>query len=206
VQAAVVGWVRLIAAEMHDEYPTVPTRNCSPHGLQSVRRATIEGVDVQLHREIHWSLPNVAHGRIYCGRFAPTNYERLRTERFRAAFAKKLPKLQCWKDSGARSVLVLENRDFSLSNHVVILEAAEDALKGHHDAPDEIWLVDTTIGKEWTVWCIVRDGLSFPDEDTSFRYREFRPEDLVDVGASLRARKGALLWVPCAQKGNWDAR
>ena len=43
-------------------------------------------------------------------------------------------------------MLLLENRDLSLSNHVVILEAAEEALKGRRDAPDEIWLVDTTIG------------------------------------------------------------
>ena len=42
-------------------------------------------------------------------------------------------------------MLLLENRDLSLSNHVVILEAAEEALKGRRDAPDEIWLVDTTI-------------------------------------------------------------
>jgi hypothetical protein len=49
--------------------------------------------------------------------------------------------------------------------------------------PDEIWLVDTSIRTEWTVWCLMRDGFSFPDEETPFRFREFRPEDLVDVGA-----------------------
>jgi hypothetical protein len=81
-------------------------------------------------------------------------------------------------------VLVLENRDLSLSNPVVILEAAEEALKGRHDAPDEIWLVDTTISTEWTVWTLMRDGLSFPDEETPFRYRDFRPDDLTDVGAA----------------------
>ena len=120
---------------------------------------------------------------MFCGRFAPPDYETLRVERMRAALAKKVPKLQSWKDTGARSVLLLENRDLSLSNHVVILEAAEEALKGRRDAPDEIWLVDTTIRTEWTVWCLMRDGLSFPDEETPFRFREFRPEDLVDVGA-----------------------
>jgi hypothetical protein len=38
---------------------------------------------------------------------------------------KKLPKLELWKKTGARSVLVLENRDLALSNRGVILEAAE---------------------------------------------------------------------------------
>jgi hypothetical protein len=102
----------------------------------------------------------------------------------RTAMAKKLPKLHSWKNSGARSVLVLENRDLSLSDHVIVLEAAEDALKGRPDAPDEIWLVDTTITAEWTVWCLMRDGVSSPHEETAFRYRDFNPDDLVDVGGS----------------------
>ncbi len=96
--------------------------------------------------------------------------------------AKKLPKLKSWKDIEARSLLVLENCDLSLSNHVVILEAAEEALKGRGDAPDEIWLVDTAIETEWTVWRLMSDGVSFPDEETAFRYRDFNPEDLFNVG------------------------
>jgi hypothetical protein len=28
----------------------------------------------------------------------------------------------------------------------------------------------------------MRDGLSFPDEETPFRYRDFKPDDLADVG------------------------
>jgi hypothetical protein len=183
-QAAIIVWVREAAAAMHAECPAVPTRSRGPHGHESHRRGTVEGVDLHLHREIGWSLPEVAYGRVFCGRFAPPDYEMLRIGRMRAALAKKLPKLQSWKDTGARSVLLLENRDLSLSNHVVILEAAEEALKGRHDRPDEIWLVDTTIKKEWTVWCLMRDGLSFPDDETSFRYRDFRPDDLADVGAA----------------------
>ena len=167
-QAAIVAWVRAAAAEMHAECPDVPMRTRRPYGHESHRRGTVEGVDLHLHREIGWSLPEVAYGRVFCGRFAPPDYETLRIERMRAALAKKLPKLRSWKDTGARSVLVLENRDLSLSNHVVILEAAEEALRGRHDPPDEIWLVDTTIETEWTVWCLMRDGLSFPDEKTSF--------------------------------------
>jgi hypothetical protein len=184
VQAAIVDWVRSAAAAMHAECSAIPTRNRRPHGHQSIRRETVEGVGVHLHREIGWSLPEVVHGRIFCSRFAPPDYETLRVERIRAAFAKKLPKLQRWKDAGARSVLVLENRDLSLSNHVVILEAAEEALKDATIPPDELWLVDTAIGKEWTVWCLIRDGRSFPDEETPFRYRDFNPDDLVDVGVA----------------------
>ena len=183
-QAAIVAWVRAAAAEMHAECPDVPMRGRRPYGHESNRRGTVEGIDLHLHREVGWSLPEAAYGRVFCGRFAPPNYQALRIERMRAALAKKLPKLKSWKDIEARSVLVLENRDLSLSNHVVILEAAGEALRGRDDAPDEIWLVDTTIETEWTVWCLMRDGVSFPDEETPFRYRDFKPGDLTDVGAA----------------------
>ena len=49
---------------------------------------------------------------------------------------------------------------------------------------DEIWLADTTTGMHWTVWRLMRDGVSFPDEETPFRYRGFRPEDLAQVGGA----------------------
>jgi hypothetical protein len=71
---------------------------------------------------------------------------------------KKLPKLQACKDAGVRTILVLENGDMALSNHWAIYEAAKAALAGRADRPDEVWLVDTTIPKEWTAWCLIRDG------------------------------------------------
>lgn len=76
---------------------------------------------------------------------------------------------------------MLENGDLSLSNHVVILEAAETALAGRTDRPDELWLVDTTIESEWTAWCLMRDGVSFPDEETPHRYWDFKPANLEAV-------------------------
>jgi hypothetical protein len=66
----------------------------------------------------------------------------------------------------------------------VILEAAEQALKTRDDAPDEIWLANTTIGMHGTVWRLMRDGVSFPNEETPFRYRGFKPGDLADVGGA----------------------
>ena len=102
VQAAIIAWVREAAAAMHAECPEVPTGSRRPHCHESVRRGTVEGVDLHLHREIGWSLPEVADGRVFCGRFAPPAYETLRVERMRAALAKKLPKLQLWKVAGAR--------------------------------------------------------------------------------------------------------
>lgn len=111
----------------------------------------------------------------------PGSGQFLRGERVSKAMDKKLPKLKVWKDCGARSLLALENGDMSLSNHVAILEAAGTALAVRPDRPDELWLVDTTIETEWTVWCLIRDGVSFPDEETQNRYWDFKPTDLEAV-------------------------
>lgn len=177
-QQAVIEWVREKAAELHDECPQQPSRAQKPGGFCNERNANVAGVDLRLQRETHWAEPEAVHGRLFISRFAPHDYESLRAERMKQAMTKKLPKLKVWKDSGARSVLVVENGDLSLSNHVVILEGAEAALAGRTDGPDELWLVDTTIESEWTAWCLMRDGVSFPDEETANRYWDFEPDDL----------------------------
>jgi hypothetical protein len=177
-QQAIIAWVEREAAELHHEYPEQPSKIRKPGGFRNERRATIAGIDLLLQRETHWAEPEAVHGRLFIQRFAPKDYESLRAVRIEKAMAKKLPKLKVWKEAGARSVLVLENGDISLSNHVVILEAAEAALAERADGPDELWLVDTIIETEWTTWCLIRDGVSFPDEDTPHRYWDFKPADL----------------------------
>jgi hypothetical protein len=182
VRAAIISWVQEKAAELHAECPEQPTKHRKPNGHRNVRKEKIAGLfDIQLFRETGWWMPDMAKGRLLVGRYAPTAYEDLRKPRIDATLNKKLPKLQAWKDNGARSVLILENGDISLSNHVIILEAVESGLAGRADPPDEVWLVDTTIEQEWTVWCLMRDGKSFPDEETPVRFREFKPSDLMKV-------------------------
>jgi hypothetical protein len=177
-QRAIIAWVEEKAAELHDECPEQPSKNRRPGGFRNERRATVTGIDMALHRETHWAEPETVHGRLFIQRFAPKDYETLRAERVEKAMAKKLPKLKVWKNNGARSVLALENGDLALSNPVVILEAAETALAARMDGPDELWLVDTTIASQWTAWCLMHDGISFPDEETPNRYWDFAPDDL----------------------------
>jgi hypothetical protein len=181
VRALIVEWVREKAIELHAECPEQPLRNHKPAGVSNSRKHAVSGVELTLHRQTIWSLPEIAHGRLFVTRFAPKDYNVLRVGRMKKAMDKKLPKLKVWKDSGARSVLVLENGDLSLSNHVVILEAAEAALLNRSDQPDELWLVDTTVRNEWTAWCLIRDGVPFPDDDTPLRYFDFNPAFLEGV-------------------------
>lgn len=79
-------------------------------------------------------------------------------------------------------MLVLENGDMALSNHAVILEASGQALVARLDQPDEIWLVDTTIKNEWTVMCLMRDGVLFPDDQTAVRHRDGRSKPDQAIG------------------------
>ena len=180
-QQAIIEWINVTAAELHNECPEQPSRSRKPRGFRSSRKATVAGIEMTLQRETIWSEPGIAHGRLFVSRFAPRDYETLRAERIATAMSKKLPKLKIWTGGGARSVLVLENRDISLSNHIAILEAAEAALAGRNNPPDELWLVDTTINLEWTALCLIRDGVSLPDEDTQHRYWHFKSANLEAV-------------------------
>jgi hypothetical protein len=181
-QREVIAWVEANASELHAECPVQPSRNHKPFGAKGVRTGSPAGIKLTLTREVVWSMPKKAHGRLFTIRTAPKDYENLRRERIKTAMHKKLPKLQACKEAGGRTILVLENGDMALSNHWVIYESAEAALAGRPDRPDEVWLVDTTIAKEWTAWCLIRDGHGFPDGETAHRFWDFDPLELEAVG------------------------
>ena len=181
VQAKIIEWVEASAAELYSECLEQPPHQEKPRDHGGFREKTIEGVELLLYRKIGWEMPNEVQGRLFPIRFAPQEYENLRRERLKITMSKKLPKLQSWKIDGAHSVLVLENRDIAISSHVSILEAAEHALEGRADRPDEVWLVDTTIEMQWTVWCLIREGVSLPDEYASIRFKRFSPRELTEV-------------------------
>jgi hypothetical protein len=96
------------------------------------------------------------------------------------ALEKKCPKLRRCKDEGATSVLILENNDISLTNHMVVGAAVQTLVANREDEPDEIFLVDTC-QDEWTIWSLYRGGLFWPDEETARRYREISPKGLAEV-------------------------
>src|ERR1017187_2439970 len=177
-QAEIVEWIRTSAAELHAEFPTAESKKQNIRGRQNRKRAAICGLDLVLSREVGWFVTEKFEGHLMPSRFAPKNYEDLRLERIKTAMGRKLPKLRKWQDEGARTVLVLENRDMALSNHVAILEAAEKALIGRSDVPDEVWFVDTTIETEWTAMCVMRDCISFPDDEAPTRYYDYDPSSL----------------------------
>lgn len=175
IQEAIIAWVRTKAIELHAELPYKPTKTEKPRGYLSVRKETLPGLgfELRLSRETYWEMPNIADGRLIVRRFAPQNHENLREQRLVTAFDRKCPKLAKWKAAGAVSVLILETVDIALTNHMVVAEEVAKQVGIRTDLPDQIWLVDTVLENEWAVWCFLRDGVLFPDEDTPIRYREF---------------------------------
>lgn len=179
---AIIRWIETNANELHAECPITPTKSHKPFGVKGVRTGSPAGIKLVLTREVAWSVPEKAHGRLFIIRTAPKDYEELRQDRMKTAMRKKLPKLQVCKQAGARTVLILENGDMALTNHWVVYEAVVAALAGRVDRPDEVWLVDTCIEETWTAMCLIRDGEGFPDDETTHRYWDFDPTDLEAVG------------------------
>jgi hypothetical protein len=183
IQEAIIAWTKAKAEELHAGLPYKPSRAENPHGHLSVRKETLPGLTFELYlsRETFWEMPDIADGRLFVSRFAPPKHENLREQRLATAFDRKCPKLAKWKAAGAVSVLILENGDIALTNHIVVAEVVEKLIRRRTDRPDQIWLVDTVLKDEWTVWCFLRDDTLFPDEDTPVRYREFNPATLNEV-------------------------
>jgi hypothetical protein len=84
-----------------------------------------------------------------------------RTERFQKACEDTFPKLATWKRDGAKTVLVLEENDLSLTNHQVVADALVPAEAVMPDAADEIFLVSTAIASKWWVTCLRRAGETY---------------------------------------------
>jgi hypothetical protein len=183
IQEAIIAWVRATAAELHAELPCKPSRTEKPRGHHNFRKATLPGLTFELYlsRATYWEMPDPADGRLFVSRFEPPNRENLREQRLATAFDRKLPKLAKWKAAGTVSVLVLENGDIALTNHFLVADVVQKLLPGRPDRPDQIWLVDTVIEEWWTVLCLVRDDILFPDGDGPVRYREFNPATLNEV-------------------------
>jgi hypothetical protein len=141
---------------------------------------TIPGVDfpLSLHR---WSVQaGPLRGEFRVCYVAPRNLEAARLERLRESCTRKFPKLAAWKrDQGARTVLVLEERDNQLTNHQLVFEALSRAEEGMADAADEVFLVSTHRANPWWVTCLRRDGRNYYDDGE--RFEEIDPVTLTPL-------------------------
>jgi hypothetical protein len=175
VQDSITAWVK----------HTAPALPYAPYGrletAANARNVSIPGVpfNVSLYRwRAEFGGPRFQVSHIHNG-----NLEDDRFERILRAYNKKIPKLEKWRrESGARSVLVLEDNDIQLSNPEVIAKALMKIEEGRTEKPDEIYLVTTCIDDPWWVWAMRIDNVGYYElrqhEDTT---TEISPPKLTDL-------------------------
>ena len=84
--------------------------------------------------------------------------EEARAPRIRRACDDKFPKLATWKHSkNARTILILESNDVQLTSPHSVADAFIPAAKARSDAPDETYMVATSMSP-WWVWPLLIDG------------------------------------------------
>ena len=111
--------------------------------------------------------------------FVVGDVEEARTARLQQACEDKFPKLATWKRDGAKTVLVLEENDLSLTNHQRVADALASAEAAMPDAADEIFLVSTFIVDRWWISCLRRAGKTYYDD--SERFHEIDPSTLIGL-------------------------
>jgi hypothetical protein len=147
---------------------------------------TIAGVPFpfSLHRcslgSHHFPRESPLCGRFMLKPFVAGDLEEARVTRLQKACEDKFPKLVTWKrDDCARTVLVLEENDLSLTNHQRVADALVTAEATMSDAADEIFLVSTCIPDKWWVTCLRRAGKTYYDDGE--RFHEIDPATLTPL-------------------------
>jgi hypothetical protein len=132
-----------------------------------------------LRRTISQAKSSALNGRFFFSAIAPANLEQQRAARLQTACERKSPKLAKWKqDSGARTVLVLEEDDLWLTNHFRVADALVPAEATTPDAPDEVFMVSTDLDQTWWVVCLRGPGLVAGDP---MPHGEFDPKELTKL-------------------------
>ncbi len=177
----VIEWLKGKALELYGRKSQMGPDDRYGEDLHLCERPPGLNFEIAVSRSLFRDIPPNAGGRLFISRFAPQNHEGLRKERIKRSLDDKCPKLLRCKTEGASTVLILENRDISLTNHALVGTALEESAARRHDIPDEIFYVDTTIEERWTVWLLYRNGVALPDDDNQVRYREFEPSLLTEI-------------------------
>ena len=177
VQDALIKWIEANAARfpvtrLYDRYanPALGETVADVPFPVSLHRNSLDGPEFP--RESPLS------GRFTVKYVVSGDLEQARTVRLQKACEDKFPKLATWKrDAGARTVLVLEENDLSLTNHQRVTDALFAAEATIPDTADEIFLVSTHIPHTWWVTCLRRAGKTYYDDGE--RFHEVDPAELI---------------------------
>jgi hypothetical protein len=133
LQSALVEHVRATA-------PTLPVRKYADYRNMITGQPPLVPFEVSL---VRFDGVREQPGRFQL-RHLTLESKQLRGPRIQRACEAKFPKLAVWKRSHqARTILVLEDNDVQLTNHIIVAETFLPIAKARADAPDETYLVST---------------------------------------------------------------
>lgn len=137
VRADLLSWARGAVPRLWE-----PPRG---RGLTEVRiSADQPETPVRVTLACHYS--TALGGRLLPGRFAPQDLESLRYARLRKAIQDKGPKLDAARAGNTRTILIVENHDFAITNEGLVSEAFDHLCAQVSHPPTDIYLVDTQGG------------------------------------------------------------
>jgi hypothetical protein len=142
VRAALLAWARGAVPHLPE-----PPRE---HGPTEVRiHAGPPEAPVRVTLACHYS--TALGGRLLPGRFAPQDLESLRQTRLLKALQDKGPKLHAASAGNTRTILIVENHDFAITNEGLVSEAFDQLSAQVQHPPSDIYLVDTRGGRTFRV-------------------------------------------------------
>jgi hypothetical protein len=146
IQAALIQWTR-------DLVHTMKIGRYADYGRGN-HWVSVPGVPFQVQLFRFESLV-AGKGRASIVHSVRGDLDRDRTARVGRACEKKFPKLAAWKrNSGARTILVLEENDIQLTNYAIVADTYIPLASSRDDRPDETYLVSTST-KTWDMWPIL---------------------------------------------------
>jgi hypothetical protein len=174
VHEALVAWIVATA-------PTLPIARYGDY-LPSIGKSKPSGVpfEVSLYR-----FETVIPPSRFFIRHVVNDHVMAREKRIREACGRKFPKLETWRQNGARSILILEDNDIFLTNAQVVYEALAKVEQEFPNRPDEIYLVSTVIENPWFVHALrIGDRGYYQMTDARECLFEFDPNALDDLTGS----------------------
>ncbi len=176
IQDALAKWILATA-------PGLPTARPGRYILP-IQKITPSGVPfaVSLHR---WPRDGFPFPFVIQHQVAG-DVEAKRRERIETAYSRKVPKLLQWKKLGARTILILEEDDIFLTNHINVADALAKVEASRTDRPDEIYLL-SAFTSMWLITRLRSDHNSFYDLPLDNRFWEVNPSSLVDVTSHKKA-------------------
>lgn len=142
VRAALLAWARGAVPRL-----SVPPRGQGPTEVRI--HAEPPETPVRVRLACHHS--KALDGRLLAYRFAPKDLESLRETRLLKALEDKGPKLDAARVDNTRTVLIVENFDFAITNEGIVSEAFDRLCAQVQYPPSDIFLVDTRGGSTFRV-------------------------------------------------------